>query len=148
MSRGVKVILLLLPALAMFAILIFILFVNKPVRKTYGDFVALDGKQPFGLAGPSGSDSVVLYRHGRRGVTCYEMFFSKELHDHLLSKDGQVVSVEYDTFADFGKIHRYNVHSIDGFLLTDGNRLLRPDFAAGSGVRSAGNGKAGSDDCW
>ena len=148
MSRVAKIISLSLAAITMSAVLTFILFINKPVRKTYQDFVALDGKQPFGTPNRSASDSVVLYRKGLHGATCYEAFYSKEIHDRLSSKDGQVVTVEYDTRTNFGKVHGYNVHSIDGFLLTDENGILRPDFAGGSGVASAGEGTIGPDDCW
>jgi|ERR1700733_4924785 len=128
------------------------LFFNRSGRKTYQAVVALDGKGPFGGIYPGGADIVVLYRHGRDGVTCFDGFHSKELHDRLASKDGQVVTVQYDTFMTFGRIKAYNVHSIDGFILANGTSVLRPDFAASSGVAAAPNGHGGFEanggDCW
>jgi hypothetical protein len=119
-------------------------------RKTYQANVALNGKGPLGIAGPpwDGPDGVVLYRTGRGGVICYDAFHSKDLHDHLSSKNGQPVTVEYDTFSDFGKMRGYNVHSVDGVILANGYHVLREDFAAISGVARSGTGSAGKDDCW
>jgi hypothetical protein len=85
---------------------------------------------------------------GRNGVICYEAFHSKDLHDHLSAKNGQPVTVEYDTFSDFGRVFGYNVHSVDGMILANGYHVLRGDFAASSGVASEGSGSAGEDDCW
>jgi len=119
-------------------------------RKTYQEYVALDGKGPSLImdrrSGPS--DDVVLYRSGQNGVICYDVFHSKELHDFLLPKNGHLVTVEYDTFSDFGKIRGFNVHSVDGKVLANGYHVLREDFAAAAGVAREGPGPAGGDDCW
>ena len=123
---------------------------NRAGRRTYQAYVALDGKGPSFLmnqrSGPS--DDVLLYRSGRNGVTCYDVFHSKELHDFLLPKNGHPVTVEYDTFSDFGKVRGYNVHSVDGKVLANGYHVLREDFAGGAGVARQGPGSAGRDDCW
>jgi hypothetical protein len=123
------------------------LFVNGPRRKTYQAIVALDGKEPFGATFPGSSDSVVLYRHGRHGITCFDAFHSKELHDRLSAKDGQIVTVQYDTFGN-----GYNVHSVDGFVLANGTHVLRPDFAVTGGISGGPNGRGGFEadgrDCW
>jgi hypothetical protein len=121
------------------------LFINRVVRRTYQTRIALDGKEPFGPIYPSTPDSVILYRSGRNGITCFDAFRSKELHDRFSPKNGQLVTVEYDTFNDFGKVRGYNVHSIDGFILGNGYQVSRPDFAASAGV--AGNSNSRSD-CW
>jgi hypothetical protein len=119
-------------------------------RKTHQANVALNGNAPLGIAGRpwDGPDGVVLYRTGRGGAICYDAFRSKDLHDHLLAKNGQPVTVEYDTFSDFGKMSGYNVHSVGGMILASGYHVLREDFAATAGVARSGPGSAGNDDCW
>jgi hypothetical protein len=72
------------------------------------------GKGPWGLTDPpwDGPDAVVLYRSGRKGVVCFDAFHSKDLHDRLLSMNGQPVTIENDTVSDFGKVRRYTcIHS-------------------------------------
>jgi hypothetical protein len=125
-------------------------FIDRANRKTHQACVALNGRGPLGIAGPpwDGPDGVVIYRRGRNGVICYEAFHSKDLHDRLSAKNGQPVTVEYDTFSDFGRVFGYNVHSVDGMILANGYHVLRSDFAASSGVASEGSGSAGEDDCW
>jgi len=119
-------------------------------RKTYQANVALNGEGPLGIADPpwNGPDAVVLYRTARNGVVCFDAFHSKDLHDRLSGKNGQPVTVEYDTFVEFGKVRGYNVHSVDGMILANGYHVLKGDFAATAGVARAGAGSAGSDDCW
>jgi hypothetical protein len=82
----------------------------------------MGGKGPQGLTDPpwDGPDAVVLYRSGHNGVVCFDGFHSKELHERLSSKNGQPVTVEYDTFSDFGKVRGYNVRSVDGIMLATG----------------------------
>lgn len=94
-------------------------------------------------------DTVTLYRTGRGGVVCFDAFHSPELRKALQAKDGKRVTVEYDTFTDFGKVTGYNVHSVDGIVLADWKHVLRPEFAASAGVEMAGPvGTASGDDCW
>jgi hypothetical protein len=130
------------------------LFVDKLETRTYQDHVTIDGKGPWeGSLGPpfDAPDAVLLYRSGRNGVICYDSFHSKELRERLLSKNGQQVKVEYDTFSDFGKVRGYNLHSVDGIILANGYHVLRSDFAGGAGVVGVagftGNTLSG-DDCW
>lgn len=119
-------------------------------RKTYEARVALNGKGPLDITGPpwNGPDAVVLYRTGRNGVICFDAFHSKDLHDRFSAKNGQLVTVEYDTFSDFGRVRGYNVHSVDGMVLANGYHVLRDDFAGAAGVARKGPGSAGPDDCW
>ncbi len=130
----------------------YMLFIDRLATKSYQAHVALDGKGPWNLTEPpwNGPDAVVLYRSGRNGDVCFDAFHSKELHDRLTSKNGQAVTVEYDTFSDFGKMRGYNVRSVDGMVLAHGTQLLKPEFAASAGV--AGTGDSGKsilgDDCW
>ena len=128
----------------------FLVACDRVSRKTYQANVALNGKGPLGIADPpwDGPDAVVLYRTGRNGVICFDAFHSKELHDRLSAKNGQSVTVEYDTFSDFGRVRGYNVHSVDGMVLANGYHVLREDFAATAGAARTGAGSIGKDDCW
>jgi hypothetical protein len=128
----------------------YMLMINRTGRRTYREYVALDRKGPSGLTDPpwDGPDAVVLYRNGHNGVVCFNAFHSKDLHDRLSARNGQLVTVEYDTFSDFGKVRGYNVHSVDGMVLANGYHVLRDDFAASAGVAGTGAGSAGEDDCW
>jgi hypothetical protein len=105
-------------------------------RKSYQVRVTTDGTGPDGQKDPewNGPDSVVLYRTGLNGVVCFDFFRSKELHDRLMAKNEQLVTAEYDTFSDFGKVRAYNVHAVDGIILANGYHGLRDDFAASAGV--------------
>ena len=120
-----------------------LLMVHRAGRRTYQDYVALDGKGPPILIVPrsEGPDDVLLYRVGRNGVICYDVFSSRELHDYLSPKNGHLVTVEYNTFSDFGKVRAYNVHSVDGKVFANG-------LAGGAGVAKEGSGSASGDDCW
>jgi hypothetical protein len=125
-------------------------FVDRLGRKTYQAYVAMNGRGPMALteAPWDSADALVLYRTGRNGVICFDGFHSKDLHDRLLPKNGQPVTVEYDTFSDFGKMRGYNVHSVDGIVLVNGYHVSRDDYAATAGVAMAGAGSAGQDDCF
>ena len=81
--------------------------------------IALDGKTPWGQVG---NDELVLYREVN-GSYCYTAFESKELHDRLLLK--QSTTVEYNVFSDFGHTGAYNVRSVDGVVLHDGERVVK-----------------------
>jgi hypothetical protein len=124
-------------------------FIDRPGRKTYQTYVAMNGQGPMDIthAPWDGPDAVVLYRTGRNGVICYDGFHLKDLHDRLLAKKGQPVTVEYDTFSYFGKVLAYNVHPVDGFVLANGYHVLREDFAGTAGVAREGPGSAGESDC-
>ena len=123
------------------------LFIGRRATRTYQAYVALDRKGPQGLTDPpwDGPDAVVLYRSGRNSLICFDAFHSKELHDRLLSKNGQPVTVEYDTFSDFGRVRGYNVRSVDGTMLANGYHVLKPEFAGFAGI--VGNSDS-MHDCW
>jgi hypothetical protein len=140
--------LLILTALIACLVVGYLRFIDRAGRRTYQNFVALDGKDPLFTDPPwDGPDTVVLYRTGRNDVICFDAFYSKELHDRLSAKNGKLITVEYDTFNDFGKVSGYNVHSVDGLILANGSHVLH-DFREVAGVRANGPGSAGSDDCW
>jgi hypothetical protein len=139
-------------ALMVSMVVAYISFVDRPGRRTFQAYVAVSGQEPFGPINPPSPDppdTVVLYRTGHGGVTCFEVFHSKELHEALSPKDGKSVTVVYDTFSDFGKVHGYNVHSVGGIVLANGYRVLRPDFAATAGIAGTPGSDTGSKDaCW
>jgi hypothetical protein len=127
------------------------LFVDRHVRRTYQETLSLNAgdPQPSGTPSPEdSSDAVTVYRKGHAGEMCYDKFHSVELHKALSPKHGQLVTVEFDTFTDFGKMSGYNVHSIDGIVLANGYHSLHPAWGGESGVVSAGAGTTGGRSCW
>ena len=113
-------------------------------------YVALNGRAPWGDVGPEwpdGSAPIVLYR--RVGDSyCYDAFKSEELHQRLAPKDGHTVTVDYNIFSDFGKERSYNVRSVDGVLLANGENTLR-DFERFGGqiLGNSGASTSGVDNC-
>jgi hypothetical protein len=95
------------------------LFTDKVKVRAFQMSIALDGKTPWGQVG---NDELVLYREVN-GSYCYTAFESKELHDRLLLK--QSTTVEYNVFSDFGHTGAYNVRSVDGVVLHDGERVVK-----------------------
>jgi hypothetical protein len=103
------------------------LFTNKVKVHTFQMGIALDGKAPWGEVGPEwqdGTPPLVLYRQVNGGY-CYTAFRSKELSDRLAQKRSGTVTVEYNVFSDFGRTRSYNVRSVDGVLLADGQRVVK-----------------------
>jgi hypothetical protein len=103
------------------------LFTSKVTVKTFQMSVALDGKVPWGKVGPEwddGTPPLVLYRDVN-GSYCYTAFRSQELRERLSQKRGDTVTVEYNVFGDFGHTRSYNVRSVEGVLLADGERVVR-----------------------
>jgi hypothetical protein len=152
MNRKLSLRLAILTLIA-FAFVAYFLHVDAPGRRTYQAYVSVDGREPWDAFGsPFGDspDTVVVYRSVFGGLICYEAFHSKELRKALSSKNGKQVTVVYDTFSDFGHVTGYNVHSIDGLLLANGTHVLRPEFAAISGVfeKSDSRGADSKDACW
>jgi hypothetical protein len=128
------------------------LFIDNAGRRTFQEYVELEGKGPVDDASLNRTDSVTLYRTGSNNVVCFNYFYSKDLHDRLLAKNGQQVTVDYDTSSNFGKVYGYTVQSVDGMTLANGEFPLRPEFAASSGVtaskRKDGSYSGGMNDCW
>jgi hypothetical protein len=124
---------------------------EKTVTRRYQAWIALDRKGPPGFTQLSSNapGAVLLYRYGQNGTLCYDVL-PESLHDRLSSKDGKAVTAEYDTFSSYfgSKVHGYNVRSVDGIILANGNRRLRDDYIGGGGVARLGPGTASGDDCW
>lgn len=123
------------------------LFTNKVSVKTFQMGIALDGKAPWGEVGPEwqdGTASVVLYR--RVGTSyCYTAFKSQELRDHLAQKRNGTVTVEYNVFSDFGRERSYNVRSVDGIFLHNGEYVLKNAERFGGQILGEGGGTL---NCW
>lgn len=103
------------------------LFTSNVKVKTFQMRVALDGKVPWGKIGPEwddGTPPLVLYRDVS-GSYCYTAFRSQELRERLAQKRSNTVNVEYNVFSDFGRTRSYNVRSVDGVLLHDGEHVVR-----------------------
>ena len=112
--------------------------------------VAINGHAPWGDVGPQWSGNslpIVLYR--RLGDSyCYDAFQSEELRQRLSSKDGRTVEVEYNVFSDFGKERSYNVRSVDGLLLNEGQRTVRDvERFGGQILGSTSTSANGLDNC-
>jgi hypothetical protein len=123
------------------------LFTNKVTIRTYQMYVAINGRAPWGDVGSQWSDNsppIVLYR--RVGDTyCYDAFKSEELRRRLVQEDGHTVTVEYNIFSDFGKERSYNVRSVDGILLNNGDHVIK-DAERFSGEIEGSDNKAAT--CW
>jgi hypothetical protein len=103
------------------------LFTGKVMVKTFQMSIALDGKVPWGKVGPEwgdGTPPLVLYRDVN-GSYCYTAFRSQELRGRLAQKHGDTVTVEYNVFSDLGRTRSYNVRSVDGVLLNDGEHVVK-----------------------
>ena len=103
------------------------LFTSKVKVKTFQMSIVLDGKAPWGQVSPDWNDGtppLVLYRD-LYGSFCYTVFRSQELHDRLAQRRANTVTVEYNVFSDFGRTRSYNVRSVDGVLLHDGERVVK-----------------------
>ena len=81
---------------------------------------------------------------GRTTVGCKHLLSAVDV---LSATNGQLVTVGYDKFSDFGRVFGYNVHSVD-MRLANGYHLVRRDFAASPVVASEESGSAGEDDGW
>jgi hypothetical protein len=122
------------------------LFTSRVKVKTFQMSIALDGKAPWGQVGPEwddGTPPLVLYRNVS-GSYCYTAFRSQELRERLAQKRSNTVSVDYNVFSDFGRMRGYNVRSVDGVLLHDGERVVK-DAEQFSGQMAMDNF---SSPCW
>jgi hypothetical protein len=126
------------------------LFTNNVTVRTYQMYVAVNGHAPWGDVEPEWSDGsapVVLYRRLADSY-CYDAFRSEELRQRLAPKDGQIVTVEYNIFSDFGKERSYNIRSVDGVLLANRENVVRYfEQFGGQILGNSGSSPSGVDNC-
>lgn len=123
------------------------LFTNQVTIRTYQVQVAMDGRVPWGTVYPEwsgGPPPIVLYRKAGDSY-CYIAFRSQELGDHLRSRDDSV-SMQVNVFRDFGRERGYNVRSVDGLLLANGQHSHR-DAERFGGQVLGGSGEP-PPECW
>jgi hypothetical protein len=103
------------------------LFTRKVKIVTFQMKALLNGKAPWGKVAPDWNDGtppLVIYRD-QYGSFCYTVLRSQELLDRIAQKHADTVAVEYNVFNDFGHIRSFNVRSVDGVLLNDGQRVIK-----------------------
>ena len=125
------------------------LFTNTVGIRAYQMQVALDGHAPWGEVGPEwhdGSPPVVVFRRMGDGY-CYDAFHSSELRARLAPKAGGMVRVEYNTFSDFGREHSYNVRSVDGMILSNGQRAVKNIDSFGGQILGSRATQNSTDEC-
>jgi hypothetical protein len=89
--------------------------------------VLLNGKAPWGQVAPDWNDGtppLVIYRD-QYGSFCYTVLRSQELLDRIAREHADTVAVEYNVFSDFGHVRSFNVRSVDGVLLSDGEHVVK-----------------------
>lgn len=64
-----------------------------------------------------------------------------------MPKSGQKVVVEYNVFSDFGKERGYNVRSVDGLILANGEHVVRDFERSGGRILGTGDTQSSTDDC-
>jgi hypothetical protein len=67
---------------------------------------------------------------------CFDAIFSPELKTQLTATNRPVITVDYNLFKDFGRVRGYNVHSVDGMVFNNGDRIVRSEGSAAYGGRS------------
>jgi hypothetical protein len=124
-------------------------FTNRVSTKTYQVYFALEGHAPWGDVGPEGPDRsppVVLYRQFAKGY-CYDAFQSEELHRRLIAENPHTVMIVYNIFSDFGEERSYNVKSVDGVLLAEGQKVIRDWERSGGHILGDGEISTSTDPC-
>ena len=74
-------------------------------------------------------------------------FDSGELRKRLMPKNGQEVVVEYNVFSDFGSERGYNVRSVDGLILANGEFVVRDYERSGGRILGPGDTQSSTDNC-
>jgi hypothetical protein len=102
-------------------------FMSKVKIATFQMKALLNGRAPWGQVAPDWNDGtppLVIYRD-QSGSFCYTVLRSQELLDRIAQKHTDTVAVEYNVFSDFGHTRSFNVRSVDGVLLADGQRVFK-----------------------
>jgi len=123
------------------------LFTNKVAIRSHQMYVAIDGHAPWGDVGDAGTSTpIILFRRAGDGY-CYVAFDSDELRKRLMLKNGQEVVVEYNVFSDFGKERGYNVRSVEGMILANGEFVVRDYWRSGGRILGPGDAQSSTDNC-
>jgi hypothetical protein len=85
-----------------------------------------DGVAPWGRleTDEKGEPPVVVFRKVSQGY-CYDAIFSSDLKARLIASSRPTITVEYNTFSDFGHERAYNIRSVDGLVFNEGDRSTR-----------------------
>lgn len=123
------------------------LLTNQTTIRLHQMYVAIDGRAPWGdVEGAGSSNPVVLYR--KIGAEyCYLATNSDELRKRLAGMNGKIVSVEYNIFSDFGKERGYNIRSVDGLILAEGERPVGQYDWEGGRILEGTQAQSSTDDC-
>jgi hypothetical protein len=115
------------------------LFTNELTVHTYEMSWSINGEAPWGQVqiGQDGQTPVLVYRKILHGY-CYDAVFSPELKSRLIGSKASTVTVEYNTFRDFGRERGYNIHSVDGLVFNDAHRAIREEEGYGGTVLDSG----------
>ncbi len=70
-----------------------LLLMHLPNRTSYQAYLALDRNKEPGQPPSDMTNAVLLYR---TGAICYDAFPPGELHDRLLAKNGEAITIEYE----------------------------------------------------
>ena len=115
------------------------LFTNRFAVHSYEMSWSTNGFAPWGQVqlGEDGQPPVLVYRRVQHGY-CYDAVFSSELKARLLGSRKSTITVEYNTFRDFGRERGYNIHSVDGLVFNEGDRVIREEEGYGGTVLDSG----------
>jgi len=115
------------------------LFTNKLAVHSYQMSWSASGVAPWGdiELGQTGQPPVLVYRRNQHGY-CYDAVFSSELKARLIGSNKSTITVEYNTFRDFGQQKSYNIRDVDGLVFNDDNRVIRAAEGYGGTVLDSG----------
>ena len=111
-------------------------FTNVMAVSKYQMEWSINGEAPWGEVGPASEDGqplVILYRRVADSY-CYDALYSSELKGHLAGQSKGSVTVEYNTFSDFGRRRRQDIRSVDGVLINERKRSARETEEFGAQV--------------
>jgi hypothetical protein len=115
------------------------LFTNKLAVHSYQMSWSANGIAPWGQVqlGQGGQTPILVYRRVQHGY-CYDAVFSSELKTRLTGSNNPTITVEYNTFTDFGRERGYNIRSVDGLVFNDTHRVIREEEGYGGTVLDSG----------
>ena len=97
----------------------------------------LDGSTPWGSETRRDADGhppVLIYTRDSPSTYCFDAIFYEPLRQRLLASRPASVRVEYGHFRNFFLEPNYNVQSIDGVVLADGDKILVDEWVSEGGT--------------